>query len=96
MILKFSNHLNKAKVENERTFKKHKSFENKIVFTNGFNASGKTMLGPIISSIDRVESMMFPYEIEWISSFLYNESISQQSYREFVRQYIDHSIYNQT
>ena len=95
MILKFSNHLKKVKAESERTLKKYKSFENKIIFTNGFNASGKTMLGPIISSIERVESMLFPYEIEWVSSFLYNESISQESYREFVRQYIDHSIYNQ-
>jgi hypothetical protein len=95
MILKFSNHLKKVKAESERTLKKYKSFENKIIFTNGFNASGKTMLGPIISSIEKVESMLFPYEIEWVSSFLYNESISQESYREFVRQYIDHSIYNQ-
>lgn len=95
MILKFSNHLKKEEVERERALKKHKSFENKIVFSNGFNASGKTMLGPIISSMDRVESMLFPYEIEWVSSFLYNESISQESYKEFVRQYIDQSIYNQ-
>ena len=95
MILKFSNHLNKENAKSERALKKYKSFENKIVFTNGFNASGKTMLAPIISSIDGVESILFPYEIEWLSSFLYNESISQESYREFVRQYIDHSIYNQ-
>lgn len=96
MILKFSNHLDRKQVGNERTLKKNKSFDNKIIFTNGFNASGKTMLGPIISSIDRVESMLFPYEIEWISSFLYNQSISQQSYKEFIRQYVDHAIYNQT
>lgn len=97
MVFKFSNDitLDEARKKN-RSIKKGVSFNNKIVFINGFGASGKTMLSPIISSMDRVESPVFPYEIQWISSFLYSSEIDEELYLEFIRQYCDNTIYNLT
>ena len=43
------------RVPTKKKNKKKKSFNNKIVFVNGFSASGKTMLAPIISSMENVE-----------------------------------------
>ena len=97
MVFKFSNDitLDEARKKN-RSIKKGVSFDNKIVFINGFGASGKTMLSPIISSMDRVESPVFPYEIQWISSFLYSSKMDEELYSEFIRQYCDNTIYNLT
>ena len=78
-----------------RVMRKSKSFTNKIIMVNGFNASGKTLFSPIVSSIDSVELMSFAYEIEWCSSFLYSDQMSKEAYVEFVKMHVDHTIYNQ-
>ena len=53
------------------------------------------MLCPIISSINDVESTIFPYEIEWIGSLLYTNNATKHGFQEFVKQYCDNTIYNQ-
>lgn len=78
-----------------RTLAKSGNFNNKVIIVNGFPASGKTLYSPIFSSIDNVELMAFAYEIEWCSSFLYSGQMSFEAYREFVRMYVDHLVYNQ-
>ena len=78
-----------------RIISKSKSFTNKIIMVNGFNASGKTLFSPIVSSIKNVELMSFAYEIEWCSSFLYSNQMSEEAYKEFIKMHVDHSIYNQ-
>jgi len=78
-----------------RVVRKSKSFTNKIIMVNGFNASGKTLFSPIVSSIKNVELMSFAYEIEWCSSFLYSDQMSEEAYVEFIKMHVDHSIYNQ-
>jgi hypothetical protein len=78
-----------------RVIRKSKSFTNKIIMVNGFNASGKTLFSPIVSSIKNVELMSFAYEIEWCSSFLYSDQMSEEAYKEFIKMHVDHSIYNQ-
>jgi len=78
-----------------RVMRKSKSFTNKIIMVNGFNASGKTLFSPIVSSIENVELMSFAYEIEWCSSFLYSDQMSEEAYKEFIKMHVDHSIYNQ-
>ncbi len=95
MVFKFSNNFTLDEVKDKRKIKKSKTFSNKVVFVNGFSASGKTMLAPIISSMQNVETIIYPYEIEWLSSFLYTDSIDTQVYQEFIKQYSDHTIYNQ-
>jgi hypothetical protein len=96
MVFKFTNDISLEEANKNREIKKGKSFNNKIVFINGFGASGKTMLSPIISSMDHVESPFFPYEIQWVSSFLYASKINESAYIEFVKQYCDNTIYNTT
>ena len=95
MVFKFSKDFHIDQIKNKRQIRKSKTFKNKIVFVNGFSASGKTMLAPIISSMQNVETIVYPYEIEWVSSFLYSESIDTKAYEEFIKQYVDHTIYNQ-
>lgn len=95
MVFKFTNNIDLESANFKRRIKKKISFKNKVVFVNGFSASGKTMLAPIISSMENVESLIYPYEIEWISSFLYAGKIDKLSYQDFVKQFSDHTIYNQ-
>tara|TARA_B100002019_G_scaffold266093_1_gene256094 strand:+ start:4350 stop:5477 length:1128 start_codon:yes stop_codon:yes gene_type:complete len=97
MVFKFTNDISLDEAKKRgRSLKKEVSFDNKVVFINGFGASGKTMLSPIISSMDRVESPVFPYEIQWISSFLYQSKVDEESYSKFINQYCDNTIYNLT
>tara|TARA_B100001093_G_C26839813_1_gene1020019 strand:+ start:274 stop:1410 length:1137 start_codon:yes stop_codon:yes gene_type:complete len=95
MVFKFTNDLSLNEARLKRVIKKSKTFDNKIVFVNGFGASGKTMVSPIISSMHNVENLVFPYEIQWVSSFLYSEQIEEDAYVEFLKQYADQTIYNQ-
>ena len=44
MVFKFSNNFTLDEVKDKRKIKKSKTFSNKVVFVNGFSASGKTML----------------------------------------------------
>ena len=95
MVFKFTNDLMLKEAKEKRKIKKQDTFKNKVVFVNGFGASGKTMVAPIISSMQNVESLIFPYEIEWISSIYYCDGIEKKYYLEFLKQYADHTVYNQ-
>lgn len=78
-----------------RFLKKSSSFENPVIFINGFNGSGKTLLAPIVSSLPKVELLTFAYPVEWVSSLLYSGDISTGAYKEFIKMFTDESIYNQ-
>ena len=88
MVFKFSHKDDLKTIDQERLIKKLDNFNNKVVFINGFPASGKTMLSPIISSINNVESIIFPYEIEWMGGLLYTKNASKNGFQEFVKQYL--------
>ena len=95
MVFKFSQKDNQKINDEERLIKKLDNFDNKAIFINGFPASGKTMLCPIVSSINKVESVIFPYEIEWMGSLLYTNDTTRHGFEEFVKQFCDHTIYCQ-
>ena len=95
MVFKFSNNKDQNINYQNRLIKKLDNFDNKIVFINGFNASGKTMLCPIVSSINKVESVIFPYDIEWVSSLLYTNDLTRHGFEEFIKQTCDHTVYCQ-
>lgn len=78
-----------------RLLKKSSSFENPVIFINGFNGSGKTLVAPIVSSLPKVELLSFAYPVEWVSSILYSGNISPVAYEEFIKMFLDESIYNQ-
>ncbi|MDA0754188.1 MAG: hypothetical protein O3A49_05870 [Candidatus Marinimicrobia bacterium] len=83
------------KNSNKRSIKKSSSFNNPVIFINGFNGSGKTLISPIVASLPKVELMTFMYPIEWASSMLYSNNMSPEGYREFIKMVVDESIYNQ-
>ena len=83
------------KNSNNRSIKKSSSFNNPVIFINGFNGSGKTLISPIVASLPKVELMTFMYPIEWASSMLYSNNMSPEGYREFIKMVVDESIYNQ-
>ena len=95
MVFKFTQNKNQKTNYEKRLIKKLDNFNNKVVFINGFNASGKTMLCPIISSINKVESVIFPYDIEWMASLLYTNDVTRHGFEEFIKQTCDHTIYCQ-
>tara|TARA_B110000444_G_scaffold174285_1_gene162993 strand:- start:404 stop:1501 length:1098 start_codon:yes stop_codon:yes gene_type:complete len=78
-----------------RFLKKSSSFKNPVIFIDGFNGSGKTLLAPIVSALPKVELLTFAYPVEWISSILYSDNISPDAYKEFIKMFVDESIYNQ-
>ena len=80
MVFKFSKKDNQKINDEERLIKKLDNFDNKAIFINGFPASGKTMLCPIVSSINKVESVIFPYEIEWMGSLLYTNDTTRHGF----------------
>lgn len=89
------NYFTNSEKSSERKLIKSKCFENKVIITNGFNASGKTLYSPIVGSIKNVELMSFLYELEWASAIFYAEKMCKHSYQEFVKMCIDHLTYNQ-
>ncbi len=94
MIFKLNSEIDIKTAEKNRLIKKISNFDNKVVFVNGFAGSGKTMLSPIISSMEKVEHLIYPYEIQWLSSFYYSSKIDENSYTEFLRAHADLTIYN--
>ena len=80
----------------KRRLIKSMGFNNKVIITNGFNGSGKTLVAPLVSSMKNVELMSFAYELVWASSFLYSNQLDHKAYKEFVKMFVDHSIYNMT
>ena len=78
-----------------RSLKKSATFKNPVIIINGFNGSGKTLVAPIVASLPKVEIMSFAYPVEWVSSILYADEMTVSAYQEFVKMFVDESIYNQ-
>ena len=47
-----------------RTIVRNKFLADNIVIVDGFPGCGKTLFGPIISALDRVEILNYAFEIE--------------------------------
>ena len=66
----------------------------KILITDGLPGCGKTMLSPILSSLDRVEMYYFAFEIEFIARLFYFKQIKKQSALTLIRMLTDYKLYN--
>ncbi len=66
---------------------------NQVVIVDGLPGCGKTMLSPIISSLDRVELITYAFEIEWICRLHYLKKIDTDAATFMVHNLIDHKIY---
>ena len=67
---------------------------NKILITDGLPGCGKTMLSPILSSLDRVEMYYFAFEIEFIVRMNYFKKISNNAAETLIKMLVDYKLYN--
>ena len=47
---------------------KNNNFSNKVIIIDGYNATGKTILPPILDSFKNTQLPTFSYELEWFSN----------------------------
>ena len=66
----------------------------KVIFVDGLWGCGKTMLSPILSSMDRVELLSYTYELENICSLFYLKKISKNGAEAMIKFITDLKIYN--
>ena len=66
----------------------------KIVFIDGIEGCGKTMLSPIVASLDRVELLTYSYEIEYLCSLAYLNKIDSKSAGQAISLIADLKLYN--
>jgi len=65
----------------------------KIVIVDGQPGCGKTMLSPIIASMERVELLSYAFEIEFICRLFHLKKIESDAATALVRMLIDHKLY---
>lgn len=65
-----------------------------VVFVDGIEGCGKTMLAPIIAALDRVELLTYAYEIENLCSLCSLEKIETEAAASMVSLLADLQLYN--
>jgi len=75
------------------TFTRHVSLANQIVFIDGISGSGKSILGPILASFDRVEKYRLESIYEYISQLHKFKKIETDAAISLMRIYADEAIY---
>ncbi len=77
------------------TSKQNEMFE-QIVIVDGQAGCGKTMLSPIISSLNRVELLTYIFEIEFILRLQKIKKIKKDAAISMLKLFADHKIYQTT
>ena len=72
---------------------RQKQLAEKIVIVDGQPGCGKTMLSPIVSSMDRVELLSYAFEIEFICRLFSLKKIESDAAISMVRMLTDHKLY---
>ena len=75
---------------------KRNIFKNDIIFIDGLWGTGKSLLGPIVSSMDRVEKVKIESIYEYISWLYYLGKIDEDGALWMLRTYVDNSQYHNT
>ena len=75
---------------------KRDTFTNDLIFIDGLWGTGKSLLGPIVSSMDRVERYKIEGIYEYISSLYYIDKITQDAALWMLGTYVDSSQYHNT
>jgi hypothetical protein len=65
-----------------------------IVFVDGLSGTGKTMMGPILSSFDRMEVQRFDHIHEYICGLSYLGRMEEDAAVSLIRIYVDLACYN--
>lgn len=66
----------------------------KVVFVDGIEGCGKTMLAPIIAALDRVELLTYAYEIEHLCALNYLNAIENSAAAAMISLLVDLQLYN--
>ncbi len=66
----------------------------RIVFVDGIEGCGKTMLSPILSALDRAELVTFAYEIEHVCSLNYLGKLADDAAMAMISMLADLQLYN--
>ena len=72
---------------------RQKQLTEKIVIVDGQPGCGKTMLSPIIASMERVELLSYAFEIEFICRLFHLKKIDNDAAIAMVRMLADHKLY---
>ena len=87
--------LNNNPVDHKKLTKvvRQKQLTEKIVIVDGQPGCGKTMLSPIIASMERVELLSYAFEIEFICRLFHLNKIDNDAAIAMVRVLADHKLY---
>ncbi len=66
----------------------------KVVFLDGISGTGKTMMGPLLASFERVEIGRFNHLYEYLCAFDFLKRIEPDAAESLVKMYIDLDLYN--
>jgi hypothetical protein len=66
----------------------------KVVFVDGIEGCGKTMLAPIVAAMDRVELLTYAYEIENLCSLRHLKKIELDAAAAMISLLVDLQLYN--
>ena len=81
------------KITNNFKVVRQKLLAEKVVIVDGQPGCGKTMLSPIISSMERVELLSYAFEIEFICRLFYLHKIDSDAAIAMIKMLIDHKLY---
>jgi len=85
--------MTKSSLINNSKIVRQKQLAEKIVIVDGQGGCGKTMLSPIISSMERVELLSYAFEIQWICILFNLKKIESDAAISMVKMLIDHKLY---
>ena len=80
-------------IQTDRKITRSKYLANSVVVVDGFPGCGKTLFGPIISSLSRVEIMQYIFEIEFICRLSFLNKIDKVSASALISMLTDHKLY---
>jgi hypothetical protein len=72
---------------------RQKQLAEKIVIVDGQPGCGKTMLSPIIASMERVELLSYAFEVEFICRLFHLKKIEADAAISMVKMLVDHKLY---
>ena len=78
---------------NQTKVVRQKQLAEKIVIVDGQPGCGKTMLSPIIASMERVELLSYAFEVEFICRLFHLNKIDSDAAIAMVRMLVDHKLY---
>ena len=73
---------------------KKNNFTNKVIVVDGYNATGKTILPPILDCYQSTQLPTFSYEMEWFSNLYLMNEISREIFIKMIKKTIDYRLYN--